>query len=430
VLTFVKRLACSILFITMVAFALRVSFVIDQARKIPPLALASVPFENEVGNVAAALAKGDGFCCLFRQPSGPTAWLVPVYPALVAAIFKVFGTFTVKAFYAAALMNSLFSALACVPLFYVGRRVGGLVVSAVAAWLWAFFPSGILLPFEWIWDTSLSALLAATLLWATLYVAESSRRRDAVAYGLLWGLALLTNPALGAALPFFLGWIAYRWRGASSVVAASARRRSLVVIVGVIAAVCLPWTIRNTVQFHRLIPMRANLAFELWMGNNEIFDEHSRAINRISRFEEIHRYDELGETAFLDDKWHKAHDFIRAHPALFLQLTGRRMIAMWMGTASPWSDFLRTDSLLVRFLFFWNGVALVGLLAGLVRLILQRSQYLFPLAVIPVAFPIVYYFTQSSLRLRHPCDPILALFLAIAVTVGVRPAAETRPVSG
>jgi len=28
---------------------------------------------------------------------------------------------------------------------------------------------------------------------------------------------------------------------------------------------------------------------------------------------------------------------------------------------------------------------------------------------------LVYYFTQTSLRLRHPLDPILALSLALAV---------------
>jgi len=56
-------------------------------------------------------------------------------------------------------------------------------------------------------DPSLSALLAAALLWATLYVADSRRARDFALYGLLWGVSLLTNPGLGALLPFLLaGW--------------------------------------------------------------------------------------------------------------------------------------------------------------------------------------------------------------------------------
>src|SRR5215470_9896429 len=126
----VYRLLGSTVFITLIAMSLRIAYLIHQAGLIPSEALATVPFQNEVGNVAAALAQGQGFCCLFRQATGPTAWLAPVYPVLIAALFKIFGTFTVPAFYAAALMNSVFSALAAVPLFYAAKRVAGLSVAA------------------------------------------------------------------------------------------------------------------------------------------------------------------------------------------------------------------------------------------------------------------------------------------------------------
>jgi Dolichyl-phosphate-mannose-protein mannosyltransferase len=421
----IQRLLCSVLFITVVAFGLRATFLVDQGHKVPAEALATIPFQNEVGSVAASLAQGQGFCCLFRQPSGPTAWLVPVYPLMLAGIFKIFGLFTVPSFYVAAFLNSIFSALACVPVFYVGRRIGGLTTAASAAWIWAFFPSGILMPFEWIWDSSLSALVAATLLWMTLYLAESSRFRDAIGYGLLWGFALLSNPALGAALPFFLLWLIFRRResarGPDRAPDRPFRPASALLVVGAILVVCLPWTIRNAVQFHRLIPMRSNLPFELWMGNNELFDEHSRELNRISRFEEVHRYNEIGEMAFLDEKRDKAYTFIRQHPVLALRLAGERVLATWLGTSSPWRDFKRADSTLVQFLFFWNAVTLVGALAGIARLVARRNPFAIPLAIFPIAFPLVYYFTQTSLRLRHPCDPVLALLLAIAVTYGVTP---------
>jgi hypothetical protein len=45
----------------------------------------------------------------------------------------------------------------------------------VDASLWAVFPTAILLTCESLFDASLSALLAAALLWATLAVAESRR---------------------------------------------------------------------------------------------------------------------------------------------------------------------------------------------------------------------------------------------------------------
>ena len=411
------RQLTSLTLIVLFAFVCRLAFVVREGALVPRDVLASVPFENEAGNIAQALAAGHGFCCVFRQPTGPTAWLAPVYPLILAGIFKCFGTFTVASFYVAAVLNCVFSSLVCVPVYFIGKRAGGLSSGALAAWIWALFPSGIILPFEWIWDTSLSALLAATLVWATLYLAESAQPRDAIGYGALWGFSLMANPALGSLLPFFLGWIALRQMRLGHL-----NPKPLLLSLLLTITLCLPWTIRNAVQFHKLIPLRSNFPFELWMGNNEIYDEHSREVNRITRYEQVHRYQELGETVFLAEKWQKAKTFILNQPTLSLRLAGRRIVATWFGTASPWTDFLHADSPLVRFLFLWNTVTVIGVLAGVGRLLSTRNPFVIPLAIVPVVFPFVYYFTQTSLRLRHPCDPTLALLLAFAI---VSPRSDT-----
>ncbi len=419
----ILRLLSSITLICIFAFACRVAFVIHEANSIPKEVLASVPFQNEAGNIAQGLTQGHGFCCVFRQPTGPTAWLTPAYPVLLAGIFKIFGVFTVNSFYAAALCNCVFSSLVCVPLFFVGQRVGGIFTATLAAWIWALFPSGILMPFEWIWDTSLSALFAAILLWATLRLTDHFELRSAFSYGALCGFSLLVNPALGSLLPFFLGWITYQ-----QIRRDNWNPKPFVLTIALAMLICLPWIVRNAVQFHRLIPLRSNFAFELWMGNNEIYDQHSREVNRITRYEQVHRYQQLGETVFLADKWQRARTFIVEHPALSLRLAGRRMIATWLGTATPCTDFLRAESSFVRFIFFWNAITLLGSLAGIARLLVARNPYVFSLAMVPLVFPVVYYFTQTSLRLRHPCDPVLALLLAIAIALpSSRLAHESTP---
>jgi 4-amino-4-deoxy-L-arabinose transferase-like glycosyltransferase len=406
----ILSLAASAGFITVVGMLLRTAFVIYKSHLIPAEVLATVPFQNEVGNVASALVQGQGFCCLFRQPTGPTAWLAPVYPLLLACIFKLLGTCSLSSFYAAVLLNCVFSALACIPVFHVGKRIGGPTTAVLASWLWAIVPSGVILPFAWIWDTSLSALLAAALLWVTLQLADSSHRRDFVRYGLLWGLALLTNPALGAVLPFLLGWLLYQHRGNRVLQA-----RLALLPIAMILLTCLPWTFRNYVQFHRFIPLRSNFPFEFWSGNNEIFDEHSREVNRITRYEQIHLYAKLGENAFLHEKWQRAKTFVTTHPVLYAQLFGRRIVATWLGTESPWQDFARTDSWLARFLLFWNALALLGVIAGLVRLYIRQRFYFLPLASFPLVFPLTFYIAHTTLRHRHPCDPILVLLVAFAV---------------
>lgn len=396
-----------------IAFALRVAFLWKQQHDIPHNVLAFVPFNQEAGNMASALNEGKGFSNVFRRETGPTAWLTPVYPSILAGIFRVFGAFTFPAFMAAALLNCIFSAAACIPIFLTGRKLGGMVTASLAAWLWAIYPHAILIPTEWIWDTSLSALLAACLLWATLALSENQQTsREWAGYGLLWGFALLTNPALGAALPFLLLWLAIRLR--------SSRKhawRSPALALATAILCCLPWTIRNYVHFHRFIPLRSNFAFELWLGNNDIFDPHAvHGIQRITRYEQISRYSELGETAFMREKWRLATDFIRAHPALESHLVARRFVATWLGTETPFQDFSNSDSLLARFIFLCNALVAAGALCGLLVLLLRRHPFAFPLAVFPLFFPFVYYTTHTSLRYRHPIDPNLLLLVSFALT--------------
>lgn len=405
-----RRAATSVILIVAVAMGARLGFAWSQGRQIDRSVLGIVPFQNETGNVAFSLAMGKGFASVFRGDTGPTAWLAPVYPLLVAGIFRLFGIFTVGSFFAVVLMNGVFSAAACVPIYFAGQKIRGVVVASAAAWLWALFPNAIIVPFEWVWDTSLSALLGATILWATLAVAESRRWRDWCGYGLLWGLALMTNPSFGSLLPFLLGWAAYRRTRTEQ---SRFARPALALAIAVLC--CLPWTIRNYEVFHRFIPLRSNLPFELWVENNDLFDEHAKnAKQRITQFEEVRRYARMGETAFMDEKWRLAARFIREHPGLETRLTARRFVAFWAGTETPVKNFLETDSLLIRAIFLLNVFAAAGAAAGVFLLWSRQSPFAFPAAVFPVAFPGVYYLTHASLRLKHPIDPILLLLTAIA----------------
>jgi len=410
-------LISSVWLISSAALLMRTAFVWHQQRIIPHQVLASVPFENEAGNIANALAQGHGFSDVFRKPTGPTAWLAPVYPSILAAIFRIFGQFTFASFLAAALLNCIFSAAATIPLFFAARRIGGLTLAALSAWLWALCPAGVMLPFEWIWDTSLSAFLATAILWATLELTAKLEVLDWIAYAVLWAIVLLTNPSLGILFPFFLLWLALRPSKA-----AAHSWKSLTLAVAIVLICCAPWTIRNYIQFHRLIPLRSNLPFELWLGNNDIFDEHAvGGIQRITRFGESRLYAQLGETAYMDEKRRLAWQFIRTHPALEAHLIARRIIATWLGTETPLRDFLSTDALLLRSIFLFNACLTLGALLAIIILFFRRNPYVIPLTFVPLLFPLIYYATHTNLRYRHPIDPILLLLAAYAIVFVFRP---------
>jgi Dolichyl-phosphate-mannose-protein mannosyltransferase len=430
-------LVSSLAFILAVALGTRAAFAWSQQRKIPHEVLATVPFAQETGSVALALSEGQGFSSPFRNNTGPTAWLVPVYPLLLSAMFRVLGPMNLHSFAAIVSINIIFSTLACIPIFYIGQRLGGRAVASLAAWLWVLLPSAIMIPFEWVWDTSLSAFLVALLLYLTLAGSDSRKVQDWLAYGAWWGVSVLTNASIGALLLPWIGWTVYRQaqlataaetpgssnpsRSTSPTKAPPLRYftawRGPLLSLALATLCCLPWTVRNYVQFHRLIPLRSNFPFEFWSGNNSIFDPYGGSpMARITQFAEVRQYKQLGETAYMADKWRRAKEFVRTHPKLEVQLTRERLITTWFCTKTPIADFLETDSWLIRIIFLYNAMLFIGAVVGIWLLARRRNIFIFPLAAAPLFFPLVYYITHVSLRLRHPLDPVLAILTAVSIT--------------
>jgi hypothetical protein len=89
----IRRLATSLVLIVAVAFGARVVFAWHQIARIPRDVVGTVPFQTETGHITYSLATGKGFASPFQRDSGPTAWLAPVYPIMVAGIFKIFGLY-------------------------------------------------------------------------------------------------------------------------------------------------------------------------------------------------------------------------------------------------------------------------------------------------------------------------------------------------
>jgi len=431
-----RAVATSPWLILVAALIFRLGFAWNYEHHNPRQALSVLPFLFESGNIAYSLATGNGFSSPFRVPTGPTAWMTPVYPALLAGIYRVFGTYTFPTFLAASFLNILFSALVCLPLFFAGKRACGAGVAAGAAWLWAIFPNAVQIPVESMWDACLAALLAATIVWATLAVAESRRLRDWCAYGLLWGLTLMTSAALASLLPFLLVWLAYRARMRSredvsphgrTNIGSWLARPALAALIAILC--CVPWTIRNYKIFHSFVPLRSVAGLQLWLGNNP----EARYVwlgtqHPIFNADERAQYTALGEIAYMREKRQLALEFMLSHPHREAQLIWHRFLAVWAGgTPSPVKDFLRARSLWFRFVLVFNVLAAIGALLGIVVLFRRGNPYAFPLAVFPVVFPCVYYLTLAIPRYRLPIDPVVMLLAAIAVArlLGIRRGRKT-----
>jgi hypothetical protein len=398
--------------IVVAALGIRLAFAWNYQAHTPHQGLRAIPFLFESGNIAYSLASGHGFGSPLRIPSGPTAWMTPLYPLLLSGIMRIFGIYTFPSWVAAVSMNICFSTLTCIPLYYAGKRIGGAGLAAGAAWLWAVFPNAILLSFQSLWDTSLSALLGATALWATLGLAGTSRTRDWRAYGLLWGVILMANAAVLSLLPLLLGWAAYRnWKVGLPF------RRNTAVACAITFLCCIPWTIRNYAVFGSIVPLRSTLGLQLWAGNNPdarvIWLGGQHPINDAS---ERKQYLDLGEIAYMAAKRKDALGYILSHPRREAELILGRFVMVWTGgTPHPIDDLIRTRSAWFRYVLIFNLCAAFGAFAGIVLLFRNHNIYAFPLAVGPVVFPFAYYLTLALPRYRHPIDPTLMLLTAVAI---------------
>lgn len=394
-----------------VALGLRLAFAWNYQHQFSRQALGTIPFLFESGNIAHSLATGSGFSSPFRVDTGPTAWTTPVYPLLLSAVMRVFGPYTFPSYVAAVLLNITFSTLACVPLFFAGKKIAGAKVASGATWLWAIFPNAILLTYESLWETSLSALLGATLLWATLAVAESRRARTWCGYGLLCGLTLMTNAATVSLIPLLGGWAVWRARARGWPWLRNAA------LAAALAVLCLvPWTVRNYAVFHSFVPLRSILGLQLWVGNNPqakviwLGEQHP-----IHDSAERSRYVAMGEIDYMREKERNAIQYILTHPGREAGLISGRLVSFWSGGApSPVTDWWNSRSAWFRYVLLFNLMAAFGAALGLFRLLRAGSLYLFPVAVFPVIFPWAYYLTLALPRYRHPIDPVLMLLTAVA----------------
>jgi hypothetical protein len=338
--------------------------------------------------------------------------MTPVYPVILAAIFKLFDGYSLHSFVAAAGFNALCSALTCMPLYFIARRVGGTAVAALAGWLWVIFPNAILLPYESLFDASLSTLLAALVLWQTLIVAESARLRDWLFYGTLWGVALMTNASLIALLPFLLGWAEYRAGKLQKFHYTRPAAAALAVVL-----CCAPWTVRNYLRFHAFVPLRSVAGLALWLGNNEQAGSNSvGGLHPISNQRERDRYVELGEIDYMREKQELALQYIASHPSAEVGLVAERFSALWTGGSTNLiRDFAHARSARFYYVVIFNLTAAILAFAGVFVLWRTASPFTLPLAAFPFAFPLVYYMALAPPRYRHPIDPELLLLAAVSL---------------
>jgi len=133
-------------------------------------------FGWEMGRIGAAMSSGRGFSDPFGPATGPTAWEPPLYPFLIAGVFQVFGIYSKGSAFVLLAINSVFSALTCIPIFLIAKRIFSEQVAVGSAWAWALLPNVMFWCTRAVWETALAALLLALVFWLALTMEDREGR--------------------------------------------------------------------------------------------------------------------------------------------------------------------------------------------------------------------------------------------------------------
>ena len=329
---------------------------------------------NEPSHIAASLAAGMGFSAPYAgAPIAATAQQPPLYPLILAGIFKLLAPWTVASAWAALILNALAGAVVTILIYAVGKMYFDTSTALLSAWAWALWPYE-----AGRYATLLSNFcLAGVAFLGFILFFEKARRSDRQWWllGILAGCLALLQTTFVAVFIIYAGWmIRYNSRAFA--------RFTLAFFLCV-----LPWTVRNYVRFREVIPIRDNFGLELWVGNRPAM-EGTKDFSGDFPDHDPSLYGQLGETKFMRTKLNESLTFIKEKPGAFVFRVAQRIVEFW--TIPVWT---------------WTLVS-IGAFAGMV-ISFRRA---WPLGVALLAFPIVYYITHVWAPYRHPIEPIILLF--------------------
>jgi hypothetical protein len=347
---------------------------------------------TEMELVARSLALHGSFADPYLHPSGPTAHVAPGVPALLAAVYLLFGI----GFWGQTVTRALAALAASIQYALLPRVASALRIPrrfGITAGLLA-----ALIPYKSFAETTESpweqAYVALALILLFLHTEKQWSHpldsvRAAIVRGVYWGVATLISPLIGVVFVAVLGYEAVVWRRTGRVATALA----------VFVLLQVPWTVRNWIELRGFVPSRSNFGIEFSVSNgptSHALTEDNVSAGVLAHVHPSHdenewrRLRELGEVAYNRERLRATLAGVERNPARFGRLTFDRVWMFWLLPSRRWRTTLATTV-----------VFLIGVW-GLWRM--PRSHGKTLIWLILAVYPLVYYLIEIDRRYRYPIE--------------------------
>lgn len=346
--------------------------------------------------VARNLADHGAFADPFDAgATGPTAANPPLYPLLLASMFKILGNPNLVT-WVATICNIVVNAVTAALLPQVAvvlfdDAFPGVIASVTCLAAMQLMPA---------WDTGYTV---AGLMLFCLFSASGMGKHSAAGYGALAGLAAgalaLLNPSSLLVTPLWIVWLSVPRKSGAVAKYWGAFLATLCLVVSV-------WVLRNNVQLGAPV-LRTNFGMSVYASNNDcasaslVEDERGDCYQRhhpnTSR-DEAQLVRTLGEVAYDRKRTADAMHWMVSHPDRFRRLTLGRIREFWfpLPGGHPYTTAV---------VWLITGLSI----PGLVLMTWRRERAAYFLLPVLVVYPLMYYVVVADMRYRYPILWISAL---------------------
>jgi 4-amino-4-deoxy-L-arabinose transferase-like glycosyltransferase len=368
--------------------------------------------EIDYDAIARSLASGRGFSLAAGEP---TASRPPLYPVLLAGVYRIAGFRTE----AGKALQILLGGAIVLLTYLLARRLFTESAALAAAVVAACNPSLIFISSYLLAENLYIVLLLSFLVLFARMATEPLSHGSCAAGGILLGLASLARPnafpfAVFASLSCAL--FAAGGRGA--------RLTKSLLFIAAVFAVIAPWAARNEMRFGKPVLFTTHGGVTFYQGNNAIaYDEptYRGTVAPLASLPGWDRIKGMGEIEGDAESARLGTVFVRENPGRFLRMAGWRFMRFWrLSGDAPFSG--------VKSGWWWNKGERLGGLASSIDAVFIFSIVVMPLFVFGLLvtarrarelvnlYGVILVHTAAamiffgSLRARMGVEPVIAVF--------------------